>query len=89
MSDYSVLDWIPISHRPLKTGVYLVGHRGLVQLYHFFSPHDTVWVPHTKMGWHDCYMGELRRPPESWNATHCALFHGVPADNPFVKLLPE
>lgn len=69
MSDWN---WISIDHRPLKTGTYLVGHRGHQEIMKFFGP-DVHWLPGTKMGW-------LRKTQKGWErddpmqrfkATHC------------------
>lgn len=62
MADYSVLDWLPIDHRPLATGRYIVAHRGHAEIIHFFSPTDRTWSPGTKFGWQK----------DTFKATHCA-----------------
>lgn len=63
--------WYPIEHRPLKTGRYIVAHRGHADIVHFLSPNDRVWLPHTKIGW---------QKDLEWGPTHCALLPEVPED---------
>lgn len=58
----SPAEWLPIDHRPLKTGRYIIAHRGHAEITHFFSPADS-WVPGTKFGW--------QKDPASFGATHC------------------
>lgn len=63
------LDWLPIDHRPLATGRYIVAHRGYAEITHFLSPTDHVWMPHTKIGW--------QKDPSIFRATHCALLPDI------------
>lgn len=66
--------WLPIDHRPLETGTYLVGHRGYQEIMKFFGP-DVEWAPGTKMGWLRLTKQGWERddPAERFNATHCIL----------------
>jgi hypothetical protein len=66
--------WLSIYHRPLKTGTYLVGHRGHQEIMKFFGP-DVHWMPGTKMGWlrHTDRGWDRDDPAERFHATHCVL----------------
>lgn len=64
--------WLPIDTRPLKTGRYLVGHRGWQEVMHYFGP-EKEWVPGTRLGFHRL---EKRGwiwcdPRVAFGATHC------------------
>lgn len=68
-------DWLPIDHRPLKTGKYIVGNRGHQEIMHFAGP-DTKWVPSTQLGWHPLghsWNLPADDPKSRFNATHCVL----------------
>lgn len=75
MSDW---EWMPVDHRPLKTGTYLVGHRGHQEIMKFFGP-DTEWINvgrwGTQLGWNRLTKDGWKRddPAERFNATHCIL----------------
>lgn len=66
--------WLPVDHRPLKTGTYLVGHRGHQEIMKFFGP-DIEWEPGTKMGWLRLTNQGWNRddPAKRFNATYCVM----------------
>lgn len=68
--DLLTLRWIPIDHRPLSTGRYIVAHCGHAEIMHFLSPTDKQWMPGTNIGW--------QGDPGYWGATHCAALPDLP-----------
>ena len=69
------MEWIPIDTRPLKTGKYLVGHRGHQEIMWFTGP-EKEWVKGTNLGWHPIghdWALPADNPAERFNATHCCL----------------
>lgn len=69
------MNWIPIETRPLKTGHYIVAHRGWEELLHFAGP-EIHWMPGAIIGWMrlDPRKGWVRDDPvERFGATHCCL----------------
>ncbi len=68
------MKWLPVDHRPLKTGTYIVGHRGWQEIMKFFGP-EVHWMQGTPMGWlRLTETGWIRdNPAERFNATHCCL----------------
>lgn len=66
--------WLLIDARPLKTGTYVVGHRGHQELLNFFGP-EKEWMPGTIIGWRRLTpRGWVRDDPvERFHATHCML----------------
>lgn len=72
------MNWLPIDTRPLKTGKYLVGHRGHQELMWFTGP-EKEWVSGTQLGWHSVGTAWSRPaddPVKRFRATHCCLIEG-------------
>lgn len=72
------MQWVPIDSRPLKTGKYLVGHRGWCEIMWFTGP-EKEWVSGTQLGWHRAdqrWNLPADDPKGRFNASHCLLIEG-------------
>lgn len=85
-AEEQVWQWLPIEHRPLQTGHYLVAHRAHEEILHFFGP-DKDWVRGTIMGWRRLGKSGWERddPVKRFGATHCILIQPTPDDSLVLK----
>jgi hypothetical protein len=61
------MTWMPIDHRPLASGHYIIAHRGHAESDHFLGPEIT-WAPGAKLGWQKVGLDGLHY----FRPTHCA-----------------